>query len=239
MHSSNDRSDPALSRRSTRALLIFGRRPLPGRVKTRLSPALSPDEAAMLYDCMVRDVVARTARLDLDSRFLFYEDDRGAGEYFRSLDRGLVLLPQQGPGLGERLSNAFAEVFGRGYTTVAAVGTDSPDLPAEFITRAFTQLEAGAADVVFGPAEDGGYYLVGLRGENPEIFREVPWSTGQVLPVSLQRAAQAGLRAELLPQWYDIDEPSDLCREDLRTAGHTGAFLVAVSEMQKPDSLLS
>jgi uncharacterized protein len=204
----------------SRALLIFARRPQPGRVKSRLSPFLTPEESAYLYDCMVRDLVARTAGLEVDDRYLMYENAEGAEAYFRSLGGGLILLPQQGEGLGERLSNAFNLLFGKGYTTLAVIGTDSPDLPLAFIHKAFERLEAGSVDVLFGPTEDGGYYLTAMRAPNPELFNEVPWSTNKVLKVSLQRAKEAGLFAELLPHWYDIDEPSDLARAELTDTQH-------------------
>ena len=200
----------------SRALLIFARRPHPGRVKTRLSPYLSPEEAAEFYDCMVRDVMARTAALEVDVRFLFYEDDGKAEGYFRGVDEKLVLLPQDGAGLGERLANAFAEIFRRGFRTAAVIGADSPDLPLSYISEAYERLESGSADIVFGPAEDGGYYLAGLREPHPELFRDVPWSTDQVLSVSLQRTAKVGLRPALLPGWYDVDEPADLGRPGLQ-----------------------
>ena len=208
----------------SRALLIFARRPYPGRVKTRLSPVLSPRESAGLYDCMVRDLVARTVALEVDDRYLMYEEGDGAEAYFLALGGGLFLHPQQGEGLGERLTNAFDLLFGKGYTTLAVIGTDSPDLPLAFIHEAFEQLEAGSVDVLFGPTEDGGYYLAAMQGFHPELFLEVPWSTDKALEVSLQRAEEAGLRAGLLPRWYDIDEPQDLTRAELTDSRH-GACL--------------
>ena len=217
----------------SRALLIFARRPYPGRVKTRLSPFLTPEEAAALYDCMVRDVVARTAALEVDVRFLFYEDDGEAEGYFRGVDEALHLLPQDGAGLGERLANAFAEIFSRGFRTAVVIGADSPDLPLSYINEAFERLESGSVDIVFGPTEDGGYYLAALKAPHPELFRDVPWSTDQVLAVSLHRADGAGLRPALLPRWYDVDEPADLGRPGLqnekngacRTRGFLKAFI--------------
>lgn len=212
MPSSNGTNSSTLSR----ALLIFARRPHPGRVKTRLSPFLSPEDAAALYACMVRDVVQRTTALKVDGRFLFYEDDGKAEEYFRGCDDELLLRPQEGAGLGVRLGNAFSEVFSSGFTTAAVIGADSPDLPMTFIQEAFERLESGVADVAFGPTEDGGYYLAAMQAPHPELFRDVPWSTPQVLAVSLQRAAEIGLRPALLPLWYDVDEPADLARPGLR-----------------------
>ena len=199
----------------TSALLIFARRPSPGRVKSRLSPFLSPQEAAELYDCMLRDVIARSAGLEIASRFLFYEDDEEAQGYFREIDDELLLLPQEGAGLGERLSNAFDEAFRRGFRKVAVIGTDSPDLPVACIREAFLQLESGEAELLFGPTEDGGYYLAAMAAPHPELFREMPWSTDRLLAASLQRAAKLGLRSALLPQWYDLDEPADLERPGL------------------------
>ncbi len=169
---------------------------------------------------MVRDIVGRTAGLEVNARYLMYEDDEGAKDYFRELDEGLFLLPQVGAGLGERLANAFAQLFSRGYTTLAVIGTDSPDLPLAYMDEAFARLESGEEEVLFGPTEDGGYYLVALRCSHPELFQGVPWSTDKVLEVSLQRAAEAGLRAGLLPHWYDVDEPSDLTRSELLNGEH-------------------
>ena len=224
----------------SRALLIFARRPYPGRVKTRLTPFLTPEDAAALYDCMVRDVVMRTAALEVDTRFLFYEDDGEAEGYFRGVDKGLLLLPQKGDDLGERLANAFALVFSRGIRTAAVIGTDSPDLPLAYLKEAFDYVESKAADVVFGPTEDGGYYLAVLQAPRPELFRGVPWSTDQVLDVSLQRAEEAGLRPKILPSWYDVDEPSDLERPGLydeqNRAPRTREFLKSVTSPLTADT---
>jgi len=204
----------------SRALLIFARRPHPGRVKTRLSSFLTPEEASELYDCMLRDVIARTALWEVSARFLFFEVHGDAEEYFRGIDERLVLQPQSGEGLGERLNQAFAEVFRCGFRTAAVIGADSPDLPITFVSEAFERLERVVADVVFGPAEDGGYYLLAMQAPHPELFREVPWSTDKVLEESLHRASSAGLRTSLLPVWYDIDEPPDLSRPHLRAEGN-------------------
>ncbi len=208
----------------SQALLIFARLPQPGKVKTRLTPYLPSEDAAKLYDCMVRDVLSRTACLGTAGRFLFHDEGRGAEEYFRGFGGGIVLQRQAGKDLGERLVNAFAAVFELGFRTAAVIGTDSPDLPLPFLGEAFDRLERGVADAVFGPTVDGGYYLVALRGPHPELFRGVPWSTGQVLEVSLRRADESGIRISLLPEWYDVDEPEDLERPGLR-GPHNGAPL--------------
>jgi hypothetical protein len=122
----------------------------------------------------------------------------------------LPAIRQRGADLGERLFNALAAAAVEA-TVVAAVGSDHPTLPLALVERAFGAVEAGA-DVVLGPAEDGGYYLIALaaRAVSPRLFAGVPWSTGQVLAATLERCRELGLRAELLPPASDVDTPRDL-----------------------------
>lgn len=207
-----------------RALAMFAKNPLPGLVKTRLTPPLSPEEGAGLYRCMLLDTVARVRTLPMDT-FLFYEgDDR----FFREAIPGVTLIPQGEGDLGTRLDRAFTALSARGYRLRAVIGTDAPDLPLPFIERAFDLLESGT-DAVFGPAEDGGYYLVALSGDQRGLFRNIPWSGAQVLEKSLENVAAAGLGAALLPPWYDVDSFADLNRpglsDPLNGAPLTRAFL--------------
>ena len=213
----------------TRALLIFARKPVPGMVKTRLVPPLSPGQAARLYDCMLADVLARTAVDTQFDRFLFYEDVCGARDYFAGRTAGIISLPQQGNDLGERMLAAFRTVLALEYAAAVVIGSDAPDLPVHFIARAFEVLESGACEVVFGPCEDGGYYLLGMTNFYPALFRNVPWSSDEVLAVSLERAKEAGIAACLLPIWHDVDRAGDLERAELldkrNGAWHTRKFL--------------
>lgn len=101
-----------------------------------------------------------------------------------------------------------------GYRARTVIGTDAPDLPLSFITDSFRLMEAGK-DAVFGPAEDGGYYLVALKGAYGTLFRDIPWSGATVLEISLQRARESALEAALLPGWYDVDGYDDLYRPGL------------------------
>ncbi len=201
---------PSLSQ----ALIIFARMPLPGRVKTRLAPPLTPPEAAELYRCMLLDILARTGRLDRVERLLFYEDEPEAVSFFRTVT-SLTPLPQQGDGLGERMAAAFAAAFARGHERVAIIGTDSPDLPLAHIREAFARLDGADTDAVFGPSEDGGYYLLAMKRLHHELFRGIPWSSGEVLRESLARAHAAGISCSLLPTWYDVDTAADLERPGL------------------------
>jgi rSAM/selenodomain-associated transferase 1 len=203
-----------------KALIIFAKRPAAGKVKTRLTPPLLPEEAAELYRCMLGDTLAKAARLDDLDRYLFYEEEAGAATYFSGIAGGMTFLPQQGSDLGERMAAAFRRLFAEGYGVVAIIGTDSPDLPPEFVREAYRMLESGSADVVFGPSEDGGYYLLAMKQLHEGLFRDVPWSSDDVLHKSLEHAAAAGLRVTLLPVWHDVDTADDLRRPELLDEGN-------------------
>jgi rSAM/selenodomain-associated transferase 1 len=205
-----------------KALLIFARQPMPGKVKTRLSPPLSAGDAAELYRCMLEDVLDKTAPMREVERLLFYDPEDGADAFFRETCPDLQRFPQQGAGLGERLVHAFDRVFALGYGAAAAIGTDSPDLPSVRVGEAFSCLEEGMADVVFGPASDGGYYLVAMRKSHHGLFREIPWSTAQVLEKSERNALAAGLATVRLEAWHDLDTAADL-RRLMREANPDGA----------------
>jgi uncharacterized protein len=195
-----------------KALLIFAKQPLPGKVKTRLSPPLSLQAATDIYHCMLSDTLAKTVDLPGVERFLFFEPSSGAAEFFRNLFPGIRTFPQMGDGLGERLKKAFETVFSLGFESVAAIGTDSPDLPLSHLQEPFRLLEEEGADVVFGPAADGGYYLVAFRSFCPGLFRDIPWSTNRVLEKSMEAAASLGLKVACLPVWHDMDTVEDLKR---------------------------
>lgn len=193
-----------------RALAVFAKAPLPGRVKTRLVPALTPEEGAELYRCMLLDTLARVSSLAVDI-VIFYDGEK---EFFQELVPGGLLIPQQEGDLGERLESAFAELSALGYRARVVIGTDAPDLPLRYIEDAFGLLESGS-DAAFGPAEDGGYYLVALGGASDCLFRDIPWSGPKVLATSLARAQEAGFSTGLLPTWYDVDSFEDLLRPGL------------------------
>jgi rSAM/selenodomain-associated transferase 1 len=195
-----------------KALLIFAKQPSPGKVKTRLSPPLSLQDAAEIYRCMLSDTLAKVAVLGGVEKFLFFEPSPEAEEFFRHGFPGFNVFPQEGAGLGERLVRAFEKVFSLGFRSVAAIGSDSPDLPPSLLEKSFRLLERGEADVVFGPAMDGGYYLVAQGFFSPGVFRDIPWSTDRVLEKSEAAAASLGLRVVCLPTWHDMDTVDDLKR---------------------------
>lgn len=194
-----------------KALAMFAKSPLPGQVKTRLTPPLTPNECADLYRRMLLDTVSRVGTLSADPFICYHGEDRFFHRHFPHIP----LLPQEGEDLGTRLENAFDALDSRGYANRVVIGTDAPDLPLSYIEEAFRLLEQGS-DAVFGPAEDGGYYLVALRSGYGGLFRDIPWSGPEVLEKSLEKAAQGGLKVSLLPVWYDVDSFEDLNRPGLR-----------------------
>ncbi len=194
-----------------RTLGVFVKQPRPGAVKTRLAAALGEDAAAELYRLLAEKVLEATTPLRGEYERLVFYDPPDAGEAMRAwLPSGR--LRRQSPGdLGERMADAFARAFARGAARVAIVGSDVPSLTRDDVRTAFDAL--GRADLVLGPAHDGGYYLVALREPRPSLFRRVAWSTPSVLEDTLARAAAAGLAVEQLSPRRDLDTLEDLRAE--------------------------
>jgi uncharacterized protein len=211
-------------------LLIFGRRPAAGRVKTRLTPPLPPDEAAALYEACLRDVIAHAAR-QRGQVELWYDAEAGADAYFAAAFPHLVCRPQRAGDLGDRLADAFDRSFADGAERVVIIGSDAPTAPDSVYGAAFDALHEAVA--ALAPALDGGYYLIGLAASvwpaGQRLFRAVPWSSAEVFALTLDRAAEAGLEVRVLPGWYDIDRAEDLerARADLEADSHLARWLLA------------
>jgi rSAM/selenodomain-associated transferase 1 len=222
----------------TRGLIIFAREPRTGTVKTRLARDLGSHRAATdLYSAMLADVLASAATLDNTRLLLFWALKSGAVPAFPTQPR-LEMFDQQGHNLGERMANAFGRAFEVGCETCCIIGSDSPDLPPDYIRQAFGILEGDEAEAVFGPAEDGGYYLLGLRRVPQRLFEGIAWSTPQVLRTSLERARLCGLKTALLTPWRDIDTAEDLDAFLARPARHTAPRTLALAQRLKGNASL-
>lgn len=191
----------------SRRLLLFTKPAREGRVKTRLIGDLTAAEAAGLHAAFLEDLLGRLREGDFELRLAWAldpEDEVPAGP--------VPGVRQQGDDLGERLYRALSAAAAESGA-VAALGSDHPALPLAIVHRAFETVEAGA-DVVLGPAEDGGYYLVALRAGAVarRLFEDIAWSTERVLPATLERCRELGLAVELLPEASDVDTPEDLRR---------------------------
>jgi rSAM/selenodomain-associated transferase 1 len=213
-------------------LLTVAKRPAPGQTKTRLTPPLSSQQATALYECFLRDTLNLIRRVPNVQRGIAYLP-ASEKAYFDALAPDFELVLQIGPDLGTRLDNVLTHYLDQGYRHVIVMDSDSPTLPVTCLTTAFEAL-ANEADVVLGPCDDGGYYLIGLKRPAPRLFREVRMSTPNVTADTLALAAEEGLRVHLLPTWYDVDNAAALDRlvTELRQsppdlAHHTHSFFAA------------
>ncbi|MFQ5881480.1 MAG: TIGR04282 family arsenosugar biosynthesis glycosyltransferase [Candidatus Methylomirabilales bacterium] len=190
---------------------IMAKAPRAGEVKSRLCPPLSTEEAAELYRCFLLDKIEQVRMLKEASPAIAYTPAEGR-IFFEEWAPGFVLVLQRGTDLGTRLANSFDQLFAKGYGGALVIDTDTPTLPAGFLQQALDLIATQQIDVVLGPSEDGGYYLIGLRTLHRELFEEMAWSTAQVLPETIRRAEAKGLKIACLPPWFDIDTPDDLER---------------------------
>lgn len=195
--------------------------PQAGEVKTRLCPPLSLAGAAELYRRFLLDKIEQVKALRTVSPALAYTPAE-ARAYFQEVAPGFVLVPQRGTDLGDRLANSLGELLDKGHQGALAIDSDTPTLPLGFLQQALDLVRTPEIDVVLGPTEDGGYYLIGLRTVHRELFQAVAWSTSQVLRETMRRAEAKGLRVACLPPWYDIDTPDDLARLRVALAASDG-----------------
>jgi len=189
-------------------LIVVAKRPAPGRTKTRLTPPLSPDQAADLYECFLKDTLDLVRRLENVQPAIAYLPADGAS-YFTQLAPDFELLLQRGENLGERLDHALTHFLERGYRRAAVMNSDGPTLPEDHLIACFEAL-TGETDVAIGPCTDGGYYLLGTRQPVPDLTRKVRMSTPHVTADTLALAAEEGLHVRLLPSWYDVDDADTL-----------------------------
>jgi len=191
-----------------RALILFLKYPEKGKVKTRLAKTLGDDFVLELYQHFIIDILETCKKIDSNiilaisfengciQNTLFYE------EY--------TCISQRGYNLGDKMYNAFFDIFSQGYSKLVLIGSDIPDLPAEIITDAFNKLDQD--DIVLGPCKDGGYYLIGLNNEKNDhsIFDGVPWSTPLVMERTIDNLKSKGLSWNFLIPLNDIDNSNDL-----------------------------
>jgi rSAM/selenodomain-associated transferase 1 len=211
-------------------LIVVAKQPAPGKTKTRLSPPLTPEQASALYECFLQDTLDQMRQVDETQRLIAYLP-QDAQDYFRRLAPDFELILQNGHDLGERLDNALTDSLSNGYKHAVIMDSDSPTLPPAFLSQAFTALAHGA-DVVLGPCDDGGYYLIGIKKPAPRLLREVQMSTPTVTADTIAIAKEEGLSVSLLPTWYDVDDGASLIRLmkelhdlDAQVAIHTRKFL--------------
>jgi uncharacterized protein len=203
------------------AIVLFAKAPVPGRAKTRLAFALGDVPAAALHTAFARDLLEKISRLSHFAEIQLHTDvltdEWGDVPVARRL--------QASGDLQLKMLHAFENAFAEQFSPVAIIGSDAPTLPDTHIVA----LLGSAADVTFGPCEDGGYWGIACRRVHPAMFQGVQWSTAQALEQSEAAVRACGLSAARGPLWFDVDEPRDL--ERLVAAGdlprHTAAWVQA------------
>jgi rSAM/selenodomain-associated transferase 1 len=194
--------------RAKNAIVIFAKSPESGHVKTRLQNPLRPENIRKLSEAFLRDTIKVASGLTAARFFLACSPDQNdpffqklAGEY------RLALIDQKGSDLGERMANTFYELKSEGFGNIVIIGSDLPTLPLLHLRQAFRLLQKH--EVVIGPALDGGYYLIGISGQVPPVFDDIPWSTDRVFVMTMDKIIKAKISCGLLPFWYDVDRPED------------------------------
>jgi rSAM/selenodomain-associated transferase 1 len=209
--------------------------PSPGRVKTRLVPPLSPDEATALSGCFLRDVtanIAEAARVAPIDAYVAFAPAGGEALLHPVIAPGtrLVLadgspaMPDGVERFGRSLLHAARGLFALGYGAVGLLNSDSPTLPTALLVEGARALAAPGDRVVLGPADDGGYYLLAMKAPHAVLFRDIDWSTERVAAQTSARAAELGLELVTLPSWYDVDDAASLraLLDELDGAGRHG-----------------
>lgn len=187
-------------------LLIFIRNPVKGKVKTRLAKTIGEDEAFRVYQELI-DITRNMACSIPVDKFLYYSDEI---EWENKWDRTVYMVQlQTTKDLGERMQAAFKDAL-QLYSKAVIIGSDCPELTPEIVNKAFEELETH--DVVFGPSYDGGYYLLGMKRLQRELFQNIPWSTNTVLIDSIIALNKSKLSYSLLPALHDIDDEEDLIK---------------------------
>lgn len=191
--------------RSAEKLIVFLKAPRPGLVKTRLADVIGPQAACVAYRKLVELLLDQLRELPFVE--LRHSPDDATSEIAPWVAAGWSCRPQGAGDLGQRLRAAFDDAFAHGAERAAIIGSDCPYVTAEDIRAAWSALSR--RDVVLGPAGDGGYWLIGLRRPQPELFHDIPWSTEQAFRETMTRIQSAGLSVHLLRTLEDVDTEAD------------------------------
>jgi rSAM/selenodomain-associated transferase 1 len=206
------------------AIVVMMKPPVAGKVKTRLVPPLTFEEAATLYYFFIKDIFSSILSLNALDLFVALDSTKDSpGQLASIIPEAFTTFDQVGETLGERLYNVFERLFSEGFSSVAIIGSDSPDIKPELIEESFRLLEVNSGKVVLGPAQDGGYYLIAMDSLDKRPFEGIEWSTASVLDETIKKLDG---KVVLLPKWYDIDRPADILKLlDSGSASESLAYL--------------
>lgn len=189
-----------------RLLIIFVKNQVEGKVKTRLAETVGNEQALRIYKKLTDYTYSVADAVDAD-RQVWYSDFNAKDDVWDESERVYAKKLQEGSGLGERMHYAFNDAFENGYQKVAVIGSDCAELSADLISESYQRLEEN--DLVIGPSEDGGYYLLAMNKCYGQLFDGIYWSTPQVLPQTLEIARRLDLSVHLLPELNDVDTKED------------------------------
>ena len=212
---------------------IFAKFWTPGQVKSRLAAGIGPEPASRLYRAFLATLLERFGH-SADRRTLMFTPADRRAEFSQLAGTAWSLEVQAVGDLGNRMQLFFESSLQAGNQKIVLIGSDSPTLPTAIVDQAFLWLDD--TPVVIGPSEDGGYYLIGVSGSVPPIFRGIEWSTPDVLSQTLAHLDRASIPCRLLPVWYDIDEAADLARlhrELAELPGSDAALLALRDELDR------
>jgi rSAM/selenodomain-associated transferase 1 len=221
---------------SDAALVVMARYPEHGKVKTRLARSLGADKTLVLYEAFLQDLAQRFAGWKYDLHWAYTSSEYDFSALISSFEAGCRELPCAFPQLdadfGARLLHAFEVMQAAGYQSTILISSDSPHVSRAIIQEAYDALEH--ADVVLGPAEDGGYYLIAMRSPY-DVFSAIPMSTDVVLEMTIAKAKAQDLSVALLEPLFDVDTQQELLRlidlleQDSSLAPYTAAYLESLS----------
>jgi rSAM/selenodomain-associated transferase 1 len=200
--------------------------PRPGKVKTRLSPPLTPEQSSALNICFIRDTtenIHQVTQAALCAGLIAYTPVGDEAAFDGLLPAGFRLVAQRGEGFGERLYHVSEDLFSCGFGAVCLIDSDSPTMPQGALLQAVESLSRPGDRMVLGGSDDGGYYLIGIKHPHRRLFEQIDWSTERVFVQTLERAREISLAAELLPGWYDVDDGATLERLRVELASPAGA----------------
>jgi rSAM/selenodomain-associated transferase 1 len=192
------------------ALAVMAKAPVAGQVKTRLLPALTPDEAAELSRALLVDQLNHLSGLNSADLYLAFAPEDARAMMTELVPSRFRLFAQRGDDLGARMNGVFDWLRAKGHRNTILIGGDLPPVPLRNLAEAFRALEVAGERVVLGPSRDGGYYLVGMNRLTPQIFESMAWSHDQVLAQTTTKLFALKIDFQLLPGWFDIDTIGDL-----------------------------
>lgn len=214
---------------TSKALIVFVKKPEAGKVKTRLGKTIGYEKAAEVYEQLLRYTAEICSRLNNIDIFIFHAEKIYSADYFSNFNSCLQV---QGD-LGSKMNHAFSQVFSKNYKQVICIGSDCISLTSEKILSAFEVL--GKNDYVFGPAIDGGYYLIGMKNLSPHLFENIKWSTSSVLKDTLSRLKEKDY--QLLEKLPDIDYEEDLIYQKDKLLDFNSAFFSFLNDKSKKNKI--